>query len=69
MSVTDTAAELTRSREPFVQATVGSPCAVVNAVLDALKPYGVRHADMPLSPAAVWSAMQGRPLRTDLAIQ
>jgi carbon-monoxide dehydrogenase large subunit len=49
-------------------ATVGSPAAVVNAVMDALKPYGVRHADMPLTPAAVWSAIQGRPLRTDLAI-
>ncbi|WAL64037.1 aerobic carbon-monoxide dehydrogenase large subunit [Amycolatopsis cynarae] len=49
-------------------ATVGSPAAVVNAVLDALKPYGVRHADMPLTPAAVWRAMQGRPLRPDLAI-
>jgi carbon-monoxide dehydrogenase large subunit len=49
-------------------ATVGSPAAVVNAVLDALKPYGVRHADMPLTPAAVWRAIQGSPLRTDLAI-
>ena len=49
-------------------ATVGSPPAVVNAVLDALKPYGVRHADMPLTPAQVWRAIQGRPLRTDLAI-
>jgi carbon-monoxide dehydrogenase large subunit len=49
-------------------ATVGSPAAVVNAVLDALKPYGVRHADMPLTPAAVWRAVQGNPLRTDLAI-
>jgi aerobic carbon-monoxide dehydrogenase large subunit len=49
-------------------ATVGSPPAVVNAVLDALKPFGVRHADMPLTPANVWSAIQGRPLRTDLAI-
>ncbi|HWC84332.1 MAG TPA: aerobic carbon-monoxide dehydrogenase large subunit [Pseudonocardiaceae bacterium] len=49
-------------------ATVGSPAAVVNAVVDALKPCGVRHADMPLTPAAVWRAAQGRPLRTDLAI-
>jgi aerobic carbon-monoxide dehydrogenase large subunit len=49
-------------------ATVGSPAAVVNAVLDALQPYGVRHADMPLTPAHVWRAIQGRPLRTDLAI-
>ncbi|HET9139017.1 aerobic carbon-monoxide dehydrogenase large subunit [Actinophytocola sp.] len=49
-------------------ATVGSPAAVVNAVVDALRPFGVTHADMPLTPAAVWSAIQGRPLRTDLAI-
>ena len=47
-------------------ATVGSPAAVVNAVLDALQ---IRHADMPLTPAAVWRAAQGRNLRTDLAIE
>jgi carbon-monoxide dehydrogenase large subunit len=50
-------------------ATVGSPPAVVNAVIDALKPYGVRHADMPFTPAQVWMTMQGRPFRTDLAIE
>jgi carbon-monoxide dehydrogenase large subunit len=49
-------------------ATVGSPAAVVNAIMDALKPYGVRHADMPLTPAQVWRAIQGSPLRTDLAV-
>jgi carbon-monoxide dehydrogenase large subunit len=49
-------------------ATVGSPVAVVNSVLDALAPFGVTHADMPLTPAAVWSAIQGHPLRSDLAI-
>ena len=48
-------------------ATVGSPPAVVNAVIDALQPFGVRHADMPLTPAQVWLAIQGRPLRTDIA--
>ena len=47
-------------------ATVGSPAAVVNAVMDALQ---IRHADMPLTPAAVWRAIEGRPLRTDLAIE
>jgi carbon-monoxide dehydrogenase large subunit len=41
-------------------ATVGSPPAIVNAVVDALKPFQVRHADMPLTPSRVWSAMQGR---------
>ena len=46
-------------------ATVGSPPAVVNAVIDALEPYGVRHADMPLTPSRVWEAMQkgGSPTR------
>jgi carbon-monoxide dehydrogenase large subunit len=42
-------------------ATVGSPPAVVNAVVDALKPYRIRHADMPLTPSRVWDAMQGHP--------
>jgi aerobic carbon-monoxide dehydrogenase large subunit len=41
-------------------ATVGSPPAVVNAVVDALKPFGVRHADMPLTPSRVWDAMRGQ---------
>jgi len=49
-------------------ATVGSPAAVVNSVLDALAPLGVRHADMPLTPARVWRAIQGRPVRPDLAV-
>jgi carbon-monoxide dehydrogenase large subunit len=40
-------------------ATVGSPPAIVNAVVDALQPYGIRHADMPLTPSRVWETMQG----------
>ncbi|GAB3131261.1 aerobic carbon-monoxide dehydrogenase large subunit [Marisediminicola antarctica] len=42
-------------------ATVGSPPAIVNAVVDALRPFGVTHMDMPCTPARVWAAMQGRP--------
>ena len=49
-------------------ATVGSPPAVVNSVIDALAPFGVEHADMPLTPANVWRAIQGRPVRPDLAL-
>ncbi len=41
-------------------ATVGSPPAVVNAVVDALRPFGVRHVDMPLTPSRVWEAMNGQ---------
>ncbi len=41
---------------------IGSPPAVVNAVIDALQRAGktnVTHIDMPLSPSRVWSAIQG----------
>ncbi len=41
-------------------ATVGSPPTIVNAVVDALRPHGVKHIDMPCTPARVWEAMQGR---------
>jgi len=37
--------------------TVASPVAVANAVVDALSGYGVRHLDMPISPEAVWHAL------------
>ena len=40
---------------------VGSPPAIVNAVIDALhSTHGVDHIDMPCTPARVWAAMQGR---------
>jgi carbon-monoxide dehydrogenase large subunit len=39
--------------------TIASTPAVVNAVVDALAPFGIRHIDMPLTPARVWSALHG----------
>jgi len=38
--------------------TIGSPAAVANAVVDALWHLGVRHVDMPLTPAKVWQAIK-----------
>ncbi|GAA5345160.1 xanthine dehydrogenase family protein molybdopterin-binding subunit [Planifilum fimeticola] len=38
--------------------TIASTPAVVNAVVDALKPFGVKDLDMPLTPEKVWKAMQ-----------
>ena len=40
---------------------IGSPPAVVNAVIDAMRSGGkdVTHIDMPVSPARVWAAMNG----------
>jgi aerobic carbon-monoxide dehydrogenase large subunit len=37
---------------------IGAPPAIVNAVLDALAPYGVTTLDMPLTPQRVWRALQ-----------
>ena len=40
-------------------ATIGSTPAVVNAVVDALSPFGVKHLDMPLRAERVWRALAG----------
>ena len=37
---------------------VGAPPAVMNAILDALRPLGVKHLDMPATPRRVWEALQ-----------
>ena len=37
---------------------IGSPPAVINALLDALSGLGVKDFDMPATPARVWSAIQ-----------
>jgi carbon-monoxide dehydrogenase large subunit len=39
-------------------ATIGSTPAVVNAVLDALQPYGVLEIDPPCTPARVFEALR-----------
>jgi carbon-monoxide dehydrogenase large subunit len=36
----------------------GSLTSIMNAICDALAPYGVKHIDMPATPLAVWEAMQ-----------
>jgi carbon-monoxide dehydrogenase large subunit len=47
--------------------TVGALPAVLGAVVDALRPLGVRHLDLPATPERVWAAIQaagsppGRP--------
>ena len=38
--------------------TIGATPALVNAVVDALAPFGVRHMDMPAKRERVWRAMQ-----------
>ena len=38
--------------------TNGAPAAVANAILDALRPFGVRHIDMPITAHKVWQAIR-----------
>jgi carbon-monoxide dehydrogenase large subunit len=41
---------------------IGSPPAVINAVVDALRDYGVTHVEMPATAAKIWSIINaGRP--------
>jgi carbon-monoxide dehydrogenase large subunit len=39
--------------------TIASTVTVYNAVMDALKPFGVRGLDMPLTPEKIWQAIRG----------
>jgi carbon-monoxide dehydrogenase large subunit len=39
--------------------TIGCSPAVVNSVVDALAPLGVKHIDMPLTPEKIWRLIQG----------
>jgi carbon-monoxide dehydrogenase large subunit len=39
--------------------TIGSTPAVVNAVVDALAPFGVSHIDMPMKPEKIWRLCRG----------
>ena len=44
--------------------TIASTPAVVNSVLDALRQFGVKDIDMPMSPQRVWKALQGASVVT-----
>jgi len=38
----------------------GAPPAIIGAILDALKPLGVEHIDMPATPSRVWAAIKAQ---------
>jgi carbon-monoxide dehydrogenase large subunit len=42
--------------------TNGAPAAIANAILDALRPLGVRHLDMPITAQKVWQALNDLPV-------
>jgi carbon-monoxide dehydrogenase large subunit len=46
---------------------IGAPAAITNALVDALKPLGVRHVEMPATPEKLWRLIQQhrQPLAAD----
>jgi carbon-monoxide dehydrogenase large subunit len=46
---------------------IGAPAAITNALVDALKPLGVHHVDMPATPEKLWRLIQQHrhPLAAD----
>jgi len=43
--------------------TIASTPAIVNAVVDALRSFGVTHLDMPLTPERIWTAIHAKTRR------
>jgi carbon-monoxide dehydrogenase large subunit len=45
---------------------IGAPPAVINAIVDALRPLGIDHVDMPATPERIWRQIQAaRPIAAD----
>src|SRR6266478_5804896 len=42
---------------------IGAPAAITNALVDALKPLGVRHVEMPATPERLWRVIQQHQTR------
>ena len=38
--------------------TIGCSPAMVNSVVDALRPLGIKHVDMPMTPQRIWNVIQ-----------
>ncbi|MGH8642261.1 MAG: molybdopterin cofactor-binding domain-containing protein, partial [Burkholderiales bacterium] len=43
----------------------GSLPALVNATIDALRPLGIKHLDMPFTPARLWAAIHAAQARAE----
>ncbi|WP_439552799.1 xanthine dehydrogenase family protein molybdopterin-binding subunit [Falsiroseomonas sp.] len=44
---------------------IGSPPAVMNAVVDALRDFGVNHVEMPATPAKIWNIINGHRMAAE----
>jgi len=41
-------------------ATIGTPAAIANTVVDALRPLGVQDVGLPITPQQVWRLLRSR---------
>lgn len=41
---------------------VHAPAAVANAIMDALRPFGVTSLTLPITPSKIWSVINGRTI-------
>ena len=49
---------------------IGAPQTIVAAILDALRPLGVTHIDMPATPARIWKAIsQVQALKSECTLR
>ena len=55
---------LSVSSEVFPLIKTGGLADVAGALPGALKPYGVKHIDMPVTPFAIWKAMRSGRTQT-----
>ena len=39
---------------------IGAPQTIINAIIDALKPYGIEHIDMPATPLSILTAIRNQ---------
>jgi carbon-monoxide dehydrogenase large subunit len=44
--------------------TTPALAVIINAIVDALSEFGVRHIEMPATPERIWRAIHGRPDRS-----
>ena len=47
---------------------IAAPATIMNAVMNALTPLGVRHLDMPATPSRIWHAIQAAKRAADYGL-
>jgi carbon-monoxide dehydrogenase large subunit len=57
--VTTTDASITRAKGVGEGGAIGAPAAVINAIVDALAPFGVEFFEMPVTPERIRAALRG----------